>query len=140
MTSPLMSDPTMRALAYALDGLALRQKTTANNIANIDTPDYKAQRVSFESQLQAALDGSESDNSLPMTTTNQRHISLGHAPFDPRTMAVQQDNSSLRNDGNNVDIDLEMTTLAETSLRYQALTQLSGMKISLLKNIVRESS
>lgn len=139
MSSPLMSDPTMKALAYALDGLALRQKTTANNIANIDTPEYKAQHVSFESQLQAALDHGESDNSLPLATTNRRHISMGQPSFDPSTMIVQQDSNSLRNDGNNVDIDLEMTTLAETSLRYQALTQLSGMKISLLKNIVRES-
>ncbi len=139
MSSPLMSNPSMKALAYALDGLALRQKTTANNIANIDTPHYKAQHVSFESQLQAALNHGAGDNSLPLTTTSQRHISMGQPSFDPSTMVVQQENNSLRNDGNNVDIDLEMTTLAETSLRYQALTQLSGMKISLLKNIIRES-
>ncbi len=137
MSGSIITDPTLKILSYALDGLSMRQKAISNNIANVDTPNYKAERVSFESQLQAAIDN-ENSSGLTMTTTNTKH--LGHATqFSPASMTVEQNSSTMRNDGNNVDIDLEMTSLAETTLRYQALAQLTGMKISLLKNIIRES-
>jgi len=135
--SGIVNDPTLKILSYALDGLSTRQKAIANNVANVDTPGYKAERVQFESQLQAAIrNGGE--GGLPLQTTNARH--LGHtAPFEPGGITVTKQNNTMRNDGNSVDIDLEMTELAETTIRFQALSQLTGMKISLLKNIIRES-
>jgi flagellar basal-body rod protein FlgB len=135
MPEPIFGDLALRSLSYALDGLSLRQRVTAHNIANVDTPGYKAQIVSFESQLQGALDGQPG---LPLQTTNVSHMTHGAAPGTP-LVSVDRRDSELRNDGNNVDIDVEMTALAETSLRYQALTQLSGMKLALLKSLVRDS-
>ncbi len=134
----IVNDPTLKILAYALDGLSTRQKAIANNVANVDTPGYKAERVQFEDQLQAALRQNDSSGGLPLKTTDTRH--LGHvAPFEPRGITITTQNNTMRNDGNSVDIDLEMTELAETTVRFQALSQLTGMKISLLKNIIRES-
>lgn len=137
MTDPISNTTTLRALAFALDGLSLRQKATAHNIANVDTPDYKAQHVSFEAQLQQALHG-KSETSLPLEVTRTNHIDLRSAPGKSAAISLDHENNQLRNDGNNVDIDLEMTNLAETSLRFQSLTQLAGMKLSLLKTIIRE--
>ncbi len=137
MPDPLFNDLALRALSFALDGLTLRQKLTAQNIANVDTPGYKAQHVSFESQLQQALQG-DSSPSLPLQTTDVSH--LGHSDATMSSfIAVDPHNSNLRNDGNNVDIDLEMSSLAETGLRYQALAQLAEMKLSLLKSVVRDT-
>jgi len=136
--SGISNDPTLKILSYALDGLATRQKTIANNVANVDTPGYKAQRVDFESQLQAAIDHNNPKGGIPLETTNAKH--MGFTPTgNIDGIRITQQSSTVRNDENNVDIDAEMTNLAETTLRYQALTQLTGMKISLLKTIVRDS-
>ena len=51
-----MSDGIMGVLQFAVDGVSLQQQTTANNIANDDTPNYSAQDVSFEQSLQNAMD------------------------------------------------------------------------------------
>ena len=136
MSNSIFSDLAFRALSTALDGLSLRQRVTANNVANVDTPGYKAQFVSFEDQLELALHD-DTETGLPLQTTARGH--LGHSPNSGSSLiTVDHNDNVLRNDGNNVDIDLEMTTLAETALlRYQALTQLTGSKLTLLKNIVR---
>jgi flagellar basal-body rod protein FlgB len=137
MTDPIFNDPALKSLSFALDGLSLRQKAIANNIANADTPNYKSQQVSFEEQLLQAINGERSPG-LAMQLTDPGHIETGESSGHP-LITVNQTNSILRNDGNNVDIDLEMTNLAETALRYQALAQLTGMKISLLKTIIKEA-
>jgi flagellar basal-body rod protein FlgB len=136
MPDLIFDDLALRALSFALDGLSLRQRVTANNIANVDTPGYKAQQVSFEAQLQHALAG-DTAAELPLQTTDPGHLGGSDLSSSP-LVAVERRNSDLRNDGNNVDIDLETTTLAETALRYQALTQLAWQKLSLLKSIVRD--
>ncbi|GAB4432492.1 MAG: flagellar basal body rod protein FlgB [Anaerolineae bacterium] len=132
----IFNDIGFRALSTALDGLSLRQRVTSNNIANVDTPGYKAQFVSFEEQLQRALHAESTDPAIQLSATNAAH--LQHSPTSGTVLPQVDGNASdLRNDANNVDIDLEMTTLAETTLRYQALAQLTSNKLGLLKNIVR---
>lgn len=137
MTDPISNSTTLRTLSFALDGLSLRQRAIAHNIANVDTPNYKAQHVTFEAELQTALKSNNAAG-LSMQTTNPDHIDLDGNNSKSVSLTLEHQNNQLRNDGNNVDIDLEMTTLAETTLRYQALTQLAGMKLSLLKSIIRE--
>lgn len=133
----IFNDLGFRAVAAALDGLSLRQRVTSNNIANIDTPNYKAQYVTFEDQLQRALKNGEAGaTGLPLKTTETGHIKFQVSPGS-NLIEVGRNTNDLRNDGNNVDIDLEMTSLAETTMRYQALAQLTANKFSLLKNIVR---
>jgi len=136
--SGIVNDPTFKVVSYALDGLSMRQKAIANNVANVDTPNYKAERVTFESQLQAAVRHGTDNGGLSLKTTNARHMGFG-AAFSPAPIRITRQNNTMRNDDNSVDIDMEMTNLAETTLRYQALSQLAGMKITLIKNIIRES-
>lgn len=139
MSNPIFNDLSLRAISTALDGLSLRQRVTADNIANVDTPGFKAQQVSFEDQLQGILKEGTDESELTLAVTHSGH--QGHTTNLPsNSITVTRRNNVLRNDGNNVDIDVEMSTLAETALRYQALTQLAGTKLSLLKSIIRDSS
>ncbi len=129
----LIDDATTRILESALDGLSLRQQVIGNNIANAETPGYQAMAVSFEGQLEKAMKSSTATG-IPQAVTHTGHLAAP-APQTDQARIVQRPGGSARLDGNNVDIDSEMSLLAETSIRYQSLTQLVGRKLALLKAI-----
>lgn len=127
----LVNDITTRIMETALDGLSLRQQIIGHNVANVETPGYQAQAVTFEAALQQAA---HSPAGVRLAATNPAHLaSPPDLAVGPRV--VPRPNGAVRLDGNNVDIELEMTQLAETSLRYQSLTQLVARKLALLKAI-----
>ncbi len=134
----IRNDLATQALKKALDGLSLRAQAIANNVANVDTPNFKSSEVTFEQDLQAAL--SRRPDGLPLALTNARHLSDGSPvtldAVQPR--AVPLLSTSMRNDGNNVDIDREMAQLAETQLSFQAATQLINSKFQQLKLAIWE--
>ncbi|MCD6238720.1 MAG: flagellar basal body rod protein FlgB [Thermotoga sp.] len=106
-------------LSKAMDVSLLRQQVYAHNIANVDTPHYKRKFVSFEEDLRQALEGED----LPMKCTNSRHIRGTYTSInDIKPRIVTEDETTLRNDGNNVDIDYEMVQAEKNSLRYQAMS------------------
>ncbi len=110
--------PDVSILSKEMDVCLLRQQIYAHNIANVDTPHYKRKFVSFEEDLRQALEGED----IPMKCTDPRHIQGTYASIEniqPRV--VEQDETTLRNDGNNVDIDYEMVQAEKNSLRYQAM-------------------
>lgn len=86
----------------------MRQNVIANNIANVDTPNYKRKDVQFESFLKSAIQGSES---LSQTVSAMDMNSLNGMVY------TDQANLSYRMDGNNVDIDVENANLAENQIR-----------------------
>jgi flagellar basal-body rod protein FlgB len=134
MLNPLLGDSRIETLQKALGGLARRQQAISSNIANVDTPGYTRRDVTFESELRASLGGS----TARLATTNTRHLSFaptGGSLFGAAT-ADQGRTRTGRNDGNDVDIDYEMTKLAETSLRYQLLTQVTSNRFGTLREIV----
>jgi flagellar basal-body rod protein FlgB len=140
MASPIFNDWGLRALYLGLDGLAMRQRATANNIANVDTPNYKTQRVEFEAQLQRAIEGDLRSAGLPMATTDAQHISgVGQTSMTP-LVTVDSEPNAYRNDNNNVDIDLEMVNLAETTIRFQAVSQMTSQKLIRLKTLIQDSA
>ena len=109
---PVIGDVTMSALKSSLDGLAQRQRVTADNIANINTPGFLAGRVDFESSLRGAL-------------------SSGDDPSSSRAVVARSLEPTNTN-GNNVNLDSETVTATETGLRYQlALNALDGKYNSL---------
>ena len=113
----MITDATMTSLHAALTGLQQRQRVTADNIANIDTPGYLAGRVDFESTLRNELANGET------ATVGQSSVSQS---ADPTGLT-----------GNNVNLDTETTIATETGLRYQlALNALDG-KYSLLRSALR---
>ncbi|MCL5256735.1 MAG: flagellar basal body rod protein FlgB [Chloroflexi bacterium] len=130
----LINDPTSVVVSKALDGLALRQKVTANNIANVDTPNFKGSVVTFEDTLKKAVD---QQGTLPMTITNAAHIT-GSGSADAGPAVVTMQNTTMRTDGNNVDIDREMSTLADTNITYNALLQFMSKKLDGLRSIITD--
>lgn len=126
---------TTSVLQAGLSGLSQRQRALAENVANADTPHYKRFEVSYEAQLQAAVEGS---HAAPLAVTQPGHLSLGPqsvGQFRPELRRATD--STLRNDGNNVDIDVEMTRLAQTSLTYSAVADLMKRKMTGLKDVIR---
>jgi flagellar basal-body rod protein FlgB len=134
MLNPLLGDGRVETLQKALGGLARRQQALSSNIANVDTPGYKRQDVNFESDLRASMGG----GTTRLAATDARHMPLstgGGSLFGAAT-ADQGRTRSGRNDGNDVDVDYEMTKLAETSLRYQLLTQATSSRFGTLRELV----
>jgi flagellar basal-body rod protein FlgB len=126
----MIHDSTLNVLQAALDGLSERQQVISNNIANAETPGYHALAVSFENQLQNAMTGSP----VQMAVTEAGHLSAAdNSPHNAKLLLRQS--GAARLDGNNVDVDMEMTELAETSIRFQSLTQIVTKKLALLKAI-----
>ena len=113
----LFTDPVQSALERALDGVALRQRVTAQNIANVMTPGYQAQKVSFEDSLSAAL-GAGTD---PAGTA----------------LSVVAEGGQSNEAGNNVDLGTESASLMRSDLQYQALVQAASFRYTLLHDAVR---
>jgi flagellar basal-body rod protein FlgB len=113
----MIGDVTSSALHTALSGLAQRQRVSADNIANLQTPGFLAGRVDFESGLKSAL-------SSGRTPT----VSGG---------TVARSMEPTREDGNNVNLDAETVMATETGLRYQlALNALDG-KYNVMRTALR---
>ena len=140
MPDMLRNDVTSRLLEKALDGLSLRQKAITNNVANVETPNFKATEVSFEQDLQAAIRRGPAQGELGLATSHELHLGGAQriSVDDVRARATQLNGTSMRNDGNNVDIDREMTRLAETQLFFQTATQLVNVKFNQLKTAIWE--
>ncbi len=129
-----VEDKTIKALATALNFRQLRQEVISSNIANAETPGYKAKRVSFEEALARALDV---DGNLSMNTTDGRHFDVGNGGFDNLEPEIHDDpNGIVSEDGNTVDRDAEMAAMAENKIMYDAAVQLLNKKLGLLKYAV----
>ncbi len=121
----------------ALNASLVRNDTISQNIANIDTPNYKRKDVVFEKYLSDALDKKSVEGNL----TNKRNMAFNNNnDIEAVQPTVVEDNSdvSMRIDGNNVDIDSEMSSLAKNTIKYNALIQLLNGSFSKIKNVIRE--
>ena len=126
-------DNYINILDKAADASVHRNELLSNNIANVDTPNYKRKDLDFESILQAELAGEISLNKA--VDNANRHLNT----LDPQ---VYTDNSSLayRLDGNNVDIATEEAYLAENQIKYQALVDLMNQEFSRYKTVLSQTS
>lgn len=119
----------INVLDKAADAANSRNEILSNNIANVDTPDYKRKDVSFENYLEQALIGPESlDNRVADVNTHLSDFG-GMTYTDHSTL-------SYRLDGNNVDIDTESAYLAENQIRYNALVEQIGQEFSRYKTVL----
>lgn len=97
----------------ALDYLWERQNITANNIANVDTPNYKAQYLTFENALADHIDSARQTSSPKKNIANAIDAS--------RAQVHETTDESSRLDGNNVDMDQEQVQLVKTTYTYQMM-------------------
>ncbi len=122
-------------LEKALDASWKRNEVIANNIANIDTPGFKGSHVVFEAFLDTALN----ERGIVGKRTRAAHLPLGNMPPSQIHHEVRvNSNTSMRMDGNNVDIDAEMVALARNNLHYNTLVQKLSKELGRIKMAVQE--
>jgi len=132
MPDKLSFQKTFRALERAISIAQQRHSLISSNISNLDTSNYKAKDINFKTALAQVL---ESDHEINLARTNPKHIGLGTnsansiEPFEEK---------GEWNGYNWVNIDKEMTKLAENNLRYRTATETLLRKIALLKEVIRE--
>jgi len=113
-------DTTEIALERALSGSSQRQQLLANNLANADTPGFKRSDLDFHTALANALDSGDSSSQLESLQ------------FQPQTDTT----SSMTEDGNNVDVDTEMSNLTQNSLDYESLISVASARIKMLSTAI----
>jgi flagellar basal-body rod protein FlgB len=140
--SGMFDNAAGRAVRTALGGLQLRQEAIGNNIANVDTPNYKAREVRFEEALQAELAAPREPQllRLGLVTTDDGHILVPPRvrTFQTNPMMTTSLDGTLRHDGNTVDVDREMSKLAETQIVYNALAQVQTRRFASLRTAITE--
>ena len=112
--SSFASDAVSSVLSAALDGIAFRQKAIANNIANVDTPGYRATSVDFETSLRAAIEDG---------TFGQSPTSITETPTDTPVGA----------NGNNVDLRKETMAAMQSTFQYQLVSRAANDQYHLIE-------
>jgi len=128
-----LDGPVLNVLQKGLEASSMRQQVLSNNVANIDAPNFKRSDVDFQAVLGAAL--GEKSGALSMKLTSSKHIP-GVAEGGGSGIVMDQA-TSLRNDGNNVDVDREMTNVAENGLYYNSLTSAISSQLGLLRMVIK---
>lgn len=124
---------TSAILQKALDGTWQRQRAITNNIANHETPGYKAVKVDFENSLDQEI--RKLENSVP---TKEKIIESIETLKDSEINVFSDNSTSNRADGNNVDLDLENIEMAKTQIQYQYLTRSMTDMFSRLRYAISE--
>jgi flagellar basal-body rod protein FlgB len=115
----MLEDVSIDALQAAMHGLSARQRAISADIANVNTPFYRAHDVAFEADLQRALDGGKDPFGVTPTTT------VSDAPAGLN--------------GNNVDLTAETTQSVKTELAYQLALRAAGDRFALYRTAIAGS-
>ena len=124
-------------LQKTLDFRTQRQDLLASNIANKDTPGFKAEDMVFEKSLEKALHAEEPG---PLKTTDVKHFDGRNTPALELVKAQRIHSASPFPDfdGNTVDLDREMAKMAENQLMYNASIRMLSHKFKMLKTAITE--
>ncbi len=127
----LFSNPTTTLLEQSIHAASLRQKTIAQNIANVDTPNYKAKQTVFKHQLDQAI----RTNEFRAHRTNAKHLEFSTKSGDRAIVKNRQD-TMFNHNGNNVDIDFEMSQMAQNQIYYNALIDRLNGQFNSIKTVL----
>ncbi len=115
MIRVLWNDSVTKGLTKSLDAAALRQKVTAQNIANLNTPGYKRSYLVFSEELARARE------TFSLKKTDPRHLPGKDRGGEPRV--IVEKSTARRADASNVDLDQEMMNMVGNQLHYNVLAQ-----------------
>lgn len=128
----ISSDDNYNLIKSGIKASNVRAKTIANNMANVNTKNYKRFNVVFEENLK----NKDNSSNIELKRTNSAHFTGSNA--DSENISVEQDKStSMRSDGNNVDLDIEKVNQAANTLKYNALITSINGKFNSLKNVIK---
>ena len=132
-----MTDPISRDLGFMQNAISLRQQrqeVLATNIANADTPNYKARDFDFSAALKEAVAGRSSGN-LALATTAAAHLPGSTQESSARLLYRNPVQPSA--DGNTVDMDVERAQFSENAVQYEASVAFITAQIKLLTAAVQ---
>ena len=131
---PVSNDDVIGLFNRGLDAASLRQDTTAHNLANLNTPNFSRSHVSFEDNLRQAMEQEERPS---IRATHPQHFSVpGPEQVEPR---VEVDDQSVKRiDGNNVDMEKEMTNMVKNQLKYNAMSDQTTQRIRSWEYVINE--
>lgn len=118
---------TISTLENAINYANTKQKVISQNIANVDTPNYKAKEVTFKDTLNQTMEAK---------LTNTRHIPFS-ASSSSSSKVVTRTDVAYNSNGNSVDMDKEMTDLATNQIYYNALIERISGKFNSLQTVIR---
>lgn len=126
-----LKELTYQIIKKGLDASAMRQRAISSNIANVNTPGYKADKVKFEGELRKAL----GKNGVAMEKTHEGHLG-GAKASSVGPEIVRNESASMNENGNNVDIDREMVDLAANEIYYSALIEQVNRKLGNMNYVI----
>lgn len=139
----LQSSKSKPLIEAAMAARELRQKMISSNIANIDTPFYKARDINFESELIQKADEIYNKNSkkiLKLAKTNEKHINMVDFPKSTISNIFLRDGHTARNDANTVDLDVETTELSKNYTMLNAIDNAYKRDGAIFKSVIEASS
>ena len=137
MLEQIVDSMNFNYLPRGMTAASIRQEIISHNIANVNTPNYRKTNLEFEDLLAREIYGEEpQEGKLQMMRTNDRH--LPHKPLDyhAEPTMVEDMTTIMRTDDNNVDVDIEMATLAKNQLYFNALATQLGNYVTKMRNVI----
>ncbi len=113
-----------------------KQKVISSNIANIDTPDYKTKDLKFENELLK----SNQEAQLKLTKTHTSHLSLMDNTNKNRMELYEVQGLEEQNDGNNVNLDTQMSNMSKNSIMFSAIQNSIKKDSTWFKTVIESSS
>ena len=129
MISQILGKTTLPILSRQLDFSSLRNKVIANNIANVNTPDYNSKDVVFDDVL------SDTTKRLRMTRTHPDHLPQTQTS---KYKVIEDSDKEIKNGINNVDIDKQMVEIGRNQLEFEFSSTMLTRMFNTLKDVIRE--
>lgn len=121
-------------LEKGMDAATLRHQVITNNIANVDTPNFKSSSVEFESLFKSAIQ----NDGFAEKRTRDKHIAFDSDISSIEPKVILNNTTTMRMDGNNVDIEYENTELAKNTIYTDILVEKLNSEISRLRLTINE--
>lgn len=125
---------SIHLLGRALDIAAQRHQLLSQNLANVNTPEYK--RIDLDINQVISVSGKSDE--LEMARTHSRHFGNTESLAVPPVI-ISETGTAQRFDGNNIDVEHEMTQIMKNSLYFQAVSQKLQGKFETLKKVINGS-
>lgn len=132
----MLFDSQFTEFGKTLDLQQQRLGVITNNLANADTPHYKAKRLRFEEDLRRA--GGADDGRLSLSRTHDQHLSLGSGDVSQVQGELEEVAQGGRMDGNTVNTQQELERLGQTRLEYQMVSKMTNRRIKGLEYAIKQ--
>ena len=132
--SPQIFSDRMQVLSEGLDYSTAKNRAISSNIANIETPGYKAFKVVMDEKMRAA----GSINPSVLTKTHPSHLTGSKSNLSDNISISRDKSTTMRQDGNNVDLEHELAEMSANSIYYTAVSRFMSKSFSGLKSVISE--